>query len=319
VTSNDETSELPASRPADAARHVYFARYDPQRLTPQEQQLYLEYYQLLIATEDAVVVIHPHRRSVYLRLVRWIALGLFGLLLLWAFIALFSRITGNISVTASSTASVPTTELAPVTLATVFPHRPTTTAPPTAGGSPLTTDGGSGASVILVLAIVSALAAVGYWLYLRLVVSSQYITISQRQININNALLRRDPQTLPVDRFSDGRYVQPYVSYLLSRANRQVNWSWGNEFEIDTPGAQPNIRLDNVPQPRVVMALIAQLFRNSSQSSFQGLKRQVALAQAQYALAAEEGGVAPDARLLEPWPPAPTMPPWAGQPPTAPP
>jgi hypothetical protein len=205
-------------------------------------------------------------------------------------------------------------------LATVFPHPPTTAPPPTtAGASTFTNTEASFGGLVIVLAFLAILAAVGYWLYLRLVVSSQYISISQRQININNAVFRRDPQTLPIERFSDGRYDQPYVSYLLSRSNRKIGWSWGNKFEIDTPGAQPNVRLDNVPQPRVVMALIEQLYRNRSQSSFQGLRRQVELAQAHYALAAEERGTEPDPRLMEPWPPAPTMPSWARQPPSSPP
>jgi hypothetical protein len=321
MSGNDETRELrlPLPRPDDAALRLHYARHDPQRFTAEEQRVYLEYYGQIIASEHAVVVIHPHRRSVYLRLVRWIALGVLGLLALWIFIALFGRITSNVTVATTPAGSVPPTAVAPVTLATVFPHPPTTAPPPTTAGA--STLGGADASfggLIVIMAFLAVVAAIGYWFYLRLLVSSQYITISQRQININNALFRRDPQTLPIERFSDGRYVQPYVSFLLSRGNRKVAWSWGNKFEIDTPGAQPNVRLDNVPQPRVVMALIEQLFRNRSQSSFQGLQRQVALAQAQYALAAEEGGTDPDPVLMEPWPPAPSMPGWARQPPPSP-
>ena len=167
----------------------------------------------------------------------------------------------------------------------------------------------------MILVVLASLASIGYWLYLRLIVRNHYITISKKLININNALLQRDPQTLPIDRFSDGRYVQPYVSFLLSRGNRNVAWSWGNRFEIDTPGAQRNVRLDNVPQPRVVMALITQLFRNTVTPTFQGLQRQVALAQAQYALAAQNSGVEPDPDLMKPWPPPPPMPSPTGQPP----
>jgi hypothetical protein len=319
MSAHDETRELPAPRRSDASQQMHFARHDPQRLTSAEQELYLEYYELLIASEDAVVVIRPHRRSVYLRLVRWIVLGLLGLLVLWAFVALFGRITGGVTGSTTVTNPAPPTAVAPVTLATVFPHPPTTAPPPTtAGRSVFGTDSGSVGGLVIAVGLLSAMAAVGYWLYLRLIVSSHYITISQRQININNAMLRRDPQTLPVERYSDGRYVQPYVSYLLSRGNRKPSWSWGNKFEIDTPGAQPNVQLDNVPHPRVIMALIVQLFRNSTQSSLKGQQRQVALAQAQYALAADERGVDPDPRLMEPWPPRPTMPAWARQPPTNP-
>jgi hypothetical protein len=318
MSATDETREIPAARPDDAALRLHYPRHDPQRLTAEEREAFLSHYQLLIASEEAVLVIHPLRRSVYLRLVRWIVLGVLGLLALWAFIALFSHITGNITTTTTDPA--PPTAVAPVTLATVFPHPPTTVPPPTtAGGPTIGTDSRSISGLLIVLAFVAAAAAFGYFLYLRLIVSNHYITISQRQININNAILRRDPQTLPIDRFSDGRYVQPYLSLLLSRGNRKVAWSWGNKFEIDTPGAQRNIQLDNVPEPRVLMALIAQLFRNSSQSGLQGLKRQVGLAQAQYGLAAEEHGVEPDPGLMQPWPPAPSMPAWAQQPPPSPP
>jgi hypothetical protein len=310
VKSSDDTQELPAHRRVSAEERLRLSKYDPERLTQAEQQLYVEYYRLLMSSDDAVVVIHPQKLSVYLRLVGWVIAGIAGLMLLGVFVAIFSNVTAGVTTSTSSTIPAGASNSA-VSLGTVFPH------PPTIAGSAVTTAAtsdriGAGniaaGNLIVLLVILAAVAAIGYWLYLRLIVRNHYITITKKLININNALLQRDPQTLPIDRFSDGRYVQPYLSYLLSRGNRNLAWSWGNRFEIDTPGAQRNIRLDNVPQPRVVMALITQLFRNTVTPTFQGLKRQIALAQAQYALAADNSGVEPDPDLMEPWPAPPALP-----------
>ena len=293
-----------------------YSKHDPEALTEAERVQLWQYYQQL--TDDGVIVIRPQRRSLYLRLVQWIVIGLLGLLLLVGFLALFGRVTGGIT-SAPTTVATGSPPRVTVTLGTVFAHPPTTVAVgPTSTFAASTGIGGGDiatGSLLVLLVVLGVVGAVAYWFYLHLIMTSHYITITRRQIHINNSLLRRDPQTLPIDRFSDGRYDQPFLSVALSRGNKNLAWSWGNKFEIDTPGAQRNVRIDNVPQPRVVMSLINELFRDYSARSSQAMKRQIGLAQAQYALAMGDHDFEPDPDLMKPWPPPPTMPAWAPEPP----